>query len=122
MISTRSDTAPSAIAKTLFQCPCGTGFPAGPAVSSWGLRATAVSDDKPFKGVALGWPQQVPLSASIMAITILCPNLRCRTVLSVPDGVRGKKVRCSQCGIAFLVPAAPPKKGENDPKPNQPRV
>lgn len=42
-----------------------------------------------------------------MAITLLCPNLQCRTVLSVPDKVRGKKVRCSQCNTAFIVPPAP---------------
>ncbi len=53
--------------------------------------------------------------ARIMAVTILCPNLRCRTVLLVPEKVRGKKVRCSQCATAFLVPAqqskAEPKRG-----------
>jgi len=41
-----------------------------------------------------------------MAVTIICPNLKCRTILQVPDGVRGKKVRCSKCGKNFLVPAA----------------
>ena len=41
-----------------------------------------------------------------MAVTIICPNLKCRTILQVPDGVRGKKVRCGKCGKNFLVPAA----------------
>jgi hypothetical protein len=50
-----------------------------------------------------------------MPVTILCPNLRCRTILTVPETVRGKKVRCSQCGIAFLVPAG----GAASPKPDK---
>ena len=54
-----------------------------------------------------------------MAITILCPNLRCRTVLTVPDGVRGKKVRCGQCGTAFLIPKQGTKSEAKKPKPKQ---
>jgi len=37
-------------------------------------------------------------------VTLLCPNLKCRTVLQVSEKLRGKKVRCRQCGTAFLVP------------------
>ncbi len=37
-------------------------------------------------------------------ITILCPRLSCRAVLRVPATVRGKRVRCGECGTAFLVP------------------
>jgi hypothetical protein len=40
-----------------------------------------------------------------MPVTLLCPNLRCRAILQVPDACRGKKVRCGQCGIALAVPA-----------------
>ena len=39
-----------------------------------------------------------------MAITLLCPRLSCRTILRVPDDVRGQKVRCNECGMAFVVP------------------
>ena len=39
-----------------------------------------------------------------MPVTMLCPNLKCRAVLQVPDSKRGKKVRCGQCGTAFMVP------------------
>ncbi len=42
-----------------------------------------------------------------MAITLLCPNLKCRTVLQVPDKARGRKVRCARCGRNFMVPANP---------------
>ena len=45
-----------------------------------------------------------------MAITVICPNLRCRSVLQVPDNIRSKTVRCGKCGKNFIVPAAPPPK------------
>ncbi len=51
----------------------------------------------------------------MMAITLLCPKLTCRAVLRVPDGVRGKKVRCPECGATFMVPA------EDKPTPKKPR-
>jgi hypothetical protein len=40
----------------------------------------------------------------LMSVTVLCPNLKCRMILSVPDQVRGKKVRCKYCGMTFIVP------------------
>ena len=39
-----------------------------------------------------------------MPVTVLCPRLHCRTVLRVPDHVRGKRVRCGVCGTTFMVP------------------
>jgi hypothetical protein len=45
-----------------------------------------------------------------MAVTVICPNLRCRSVLQVPDNVRGKKVRCGKCGKNFIVPEVAVKK------------
>lgn len=41
-----------------------------------------------------------------MPITLLCPNLKCRTVLQVPEKARGRKVRCGRCGRNFMVPAS----------------
>jgi len=41
-----------------------------------------------------------------MAITLQCPRLRCRAILRVPDNTRGKLVRCSECGSAFVVPSS----------------
>lgn len=38
-------------------------------------------------------------------ITLLCPNLKCRQVLHVPDEVRGKQVICSKCRTTLTVPA-----------------
>lgn len=39
-----------------------------------------------------------------MPVTLLCPRLSCRAILRVPDEVRGQRVRCSECGMAFVVP------------------
>lgn len=39
-----------------------------------------------------------------MPVQLLCPNLRCRKVLSVPDNVRGKTVKCQHCDTLFKVP------------------
>jgi len=59
------------------------------------------------------------------SVIIICPNLRCRSLLQVPESVRGKKVRCGHCGTNFIVPtraepaeaaAAPAKRTE---KPDQ---
>jgi len=41
-----------------------------------------------------------------MSVTVICPNLRCRCMLQVPNDVRGKKVRCAKCGKNFIVPVA----------------
>jgi len=40
-------------------------------------------------------------------IRLLCPNLKCRKVLAVPVGARGKAVRCRNCGMRVSVPAQP---------------
>jgi hypothetical protein len=53
-----------------------------------------------------------------MTITIICPNLLCRSVLQVPDSVRGRKVRCGKCGKNFLVPVLDkPKQKSSTPAP-----
>ena len=40
------------------------------------------------------------------SIRMICPNLRCRTLLAVPITARGKTVRCRQCGTRIGVPAS----------------
>jgi len=37
---------------------------------------------------------------------LLCPNLRCRKFLSVPEEVRGKLVKCQHCQTMLRVPEA----------------
>jgi RNase P subunit RPR2 len=37
-------------------------------------------------------------------VRMICPNLRCRALLSVPTAARGKTVRCRQCGTRVKVP------------------
>ncbi len=44
-----------------------------------------------------------------MSLQLICPSLKCRKLLTVPDDVRGKMVKCSHCGTAFRVPDAKPK-------------
>ena len=39
------------------------------------------------------------------SIRILCPNLKCRALLSVPGAARGKSVRCRGCGTRVRIPA-----------------
>ncbi|HSV13358.1 MAG TPA: hypothetical protein VLI90_03820 [Tepidisphaeraceae bacterium] len=39
-----------------------------------------------------------------MPVQLICPNLRCRKFLSVPDDVRGKLVKCQHCQTNFRVP------------------
>jgi len=41
---------------------------------------------------------------SSSAVRLLCPNLKCRTILSVPVSARGKTVRCRSCGMRIQVP------------------
>ena len=41
-----------------------------------------------------------------MPVQLICPNLRCRKFLSVPDAVRGKLVKCHHCQQMFRVPEA----------------
>lgn len=38
-------------------------------------------------------------------VRMICPNLSCRKVLSVPQSARGKMVRCRHCGMRIQVPA-----------------
>jgi hypothetical protein len=39
-----------------------------------------------------------------MPCQLICPNLRCRKILSVPEEVRGKLVKCQHCQTMFRVP------------------
>jgi hypothetical protein len=45
-----------------------------------------------------------------MQIQMICPNLRCRKILSVPGDVRGKLVKCQHCQSAIRVPVPAPAK------------
>jgi len=38
-------------------------------------------------------------------LTLICPNLKCRKTLQVPDNVRGQVVKCRYCQTAFAVPS-----------------
>ena len=40
-------------------------------------------------------------------LRLICPNLKCRTILNVPKTARGRIIRCGQCGFRVKVPAPP---------------
>lgn len=40
-------------------------------------------------------------------IRMICPNLKCRALMTTPASSRGKSVRCMGCGIKVGVPARP---------------
>ena len=55
-----------------------------------------------------------------MLVTLLCPNLKCRRVLQVPDTTRGHRVRCGHCGQILMVPSKATKpKAQKDANPTQ---
>ena len=39
---------------------------------------------------------------------LMCPNIKCRKILSVPEEARGKVVTCSHCQTSLRVPAVKP--------------
>ena len=41
-----------------------------------------------------------------MSVSVLCPNLRCKVILNVPESMRGQVIRCGQCGTHLKVPRA----------------
>ena len=41
-----------------------------------------------------------------MSIQLICPSLKCRKLLTVPDDIRGKMVKCQYCQTTFRVPEA----------------
>jgi hypothetical protein len=54
-------------------------------------------------------------------ITLICPNLKCRKTLQVPESVRGKIVKCGYCMSTFSVPLRrEPAAAINSPTPGGP--
>ncbi len=37
-------------------------------------------------------------------VRLICPNLRCKSILAVPGEARGKTVRCRGCGTRVRIP------------------
>jgi len=57
-----------------------------------------------------------------MAIQLICPNLRCRKILSAPDEARGKLVKCQYCQMSFRVPERGKAAGSPPPPPKPAKV
>ncbi|MEM1424315.1 MAG: hypothetical protein AAGH64_09960 [Planctomycetota bacterium] len=51
-------------------------------------------------------------------IRLMCPNLKCKTVLSVPREARGRLVRCRNCGATIQVPQKPAGPSDQPKKPS----
>ena len=47
----------------------------------------------------------MPSKPAPTTVKMICPNLRCRSILAVPGAARGKMVRCKACGMRINVPA-----------------
>ena len=43
-----------------------------------------------------------------MPAQLMCPNIKCRKILSVPDEARGRVVKCSHCQTQMRVPEIKP--------------
>jgi hypothetical protein len=39
-----------------------------------------------------------------MSFHVICPSLRCRKIVTLPDESRGQQVSCRYCGMEFRVP------------------
>ncbi len=37
-------------------------------------------------------------------LRIMCPSLKCRRVLGVPESARGRTVKCKNCGSTVRIP------------------
>ena len=55
-----------------------------------------------------------------MAVTMICPNLKCGRTVVAAESARGKVVRCAHCQILFLVPKDAGSTGEAKPAEPQP--
>lgn len=53
--------------------------------------------------------------AETEVIRLVCPNLKCRAILSVNESARGKSVKCKYCGSRLTVPESP----ASAPRPSQ---
>ncbi|MCE9590892.1 MAG: hypothetical protein K8S99_10245 [Planctomycetes bacterium] len=51
-------------------------------------------------------------------VRMVCPNLKCRALLTAPVAARGKVVRCRKCGTKVHIPETAPVKTDaaNDAK------
>ena len=38
-------------------------------------------------------------------VRIMCPGIKCRTIMTVPETSRGKNIKCPQCKLLFKMPA-----------------
>jgi hypothetical protein len=51
---------------------------------------------------------EAPVLAEAKNIRLMCPNVRCRSLLVVPEAARGKNIQCGECKKLVKVPLVPP--------------
>jgi hypothetical protein len=49
-------------------------------------------------------PRGARTDKSGMGVHVICPSLRCRKILTLPESVRGTNVTCRYCQMQFRVP------------------
>ena len=52
------------------------------------------------------------------SIRVICPNLKCRAILSAPEHARGRNVRCRMCGMKVRIPSTAKVKTETSAAPS----
>ena len=72
------------------------------------LRGGRTTDDppKPPHTDVPATPLRPTRETPPMSCQLICPNLRCRKILKVPEEARGKVVRCQHCQTMLRVPPA----------------
>lgn len=67
--------------------------------------ATAVNPPTRGTDISIGEePRPNARGEMPMPIHAICPSLRCRRILELPESVRGHEVNCRYCGMHFRVP------------------
>ena len=55
-----------------------------------------------------------------MSFHVICPSLRCRKILTLPDEARGALVTCRYCSMQFRVPQYRAARGHQNTPSNAP--
>lgn len=64
--------------------------------------------DNKLGTIIIRWSNRAGREEKAMPAQVMCPNLRCRKILSVPDDARGKVVKCQACQSLLRVPDSKP--------------
>jgi len=68
------------------------------------MKNTSADGDDPRPAVLNPLMAETPVSDDKM-LRIMCPNLACQRILTVPVHARGKLVRCRTCSMTIRIPS-----------------